>query len=199
MKKGGGRVKDISGFTLIELLVVVAILSLLAAIVVAGVTGTRSRGETAQVKTDAATTFFAAQNFNISSRAGEWPEENLIWTGSDSYWYAGEIIPRSFVANIGFSPSSGASQAVTTHSVIKFSATTDVKQTSGIIAIASFVPDFLNEKPYSTKATASTATGMLPEYLWLFRKGSAGLDEPGRSVQVYKLNANKDTYERVYP
>ena len=122
------------GFTLIELMVVVAILSVLSTMVITGITGTQPKGEISTIKSDAATVYMAAQNFNASSRTREWPEDNLIWTGNNSYWYIGSTIPKTFVASIGFLPSSGASQAVTSHSTMKFDKLAEITQASGVVA-----------------------------------------------------------------
>ena len=187
--------RNSKGFTLIELMVVVAILSVLATMVAGGLAGTKGRGEEGQVRTDAGTVYGAMQNFNNQSRSRVWPEDTLS-ADAASITYQGFSIATGYLTAIGISFSGGSSSNFTTPG---WSATTYVRKVDGGIATATFVPDFLAQKPDSIRLNTQVGSGFTyPEYLWLLKRGTT-LDDSGRSMQIWKLNDARTSYEKIYP
>lgn len=189
--KGGESVKKLlrgkSGFTLVELMVVIAILSVLAAIVSGGVVGTKAGSELSQAKSDAANVQSTAQRFNNFSRTGLWPESAITFS-TPNYTIASKTVTNTML------PSAMQTGLETSHTYVNWTAGTEVRQAGGGVATAYFVPDFINQKPDSTRLVRGT----YDEYLWLLKKGTA-FDEQGRSVQVFRLNADGTAYEKIYP
>ena len=190
------------GFTLIEMMVVVGIMAVLAAIVTGGVTGTKTAGEGSQAQSDAQTVQQSTSSYNNQTRTQGFPEGTITvsGTGTTRVYTIGNVVSGGntalsvgLVGNVGFTD--GTDGKVTNYTYVKWDASDDVRQKGGTVATAKFVPDFLGQKPDTTRLINKDLN---PEYLWLFKKGTT-FDEQGRSIEVWKLADDGASYSKIYP
>lgn len=179
MKRGS------KGFTLVELMVVMSILAVLSAIVVPAVTGTKTIGNSTQLKSDLQNVQTAVNKYTTDSTTEASPETAF----SDST-VGGWGLTSAEIAALTNMTNDLTIEGGTTagkYVAIKFDATTSVKTSTGTTLTLKLVPDYLNVKPVSAETMPATGTR---DFLWLMMIGTS-TDMPNRIVELYKMGTSK--------
>ncbi|MBI2042171.1 MAG: prepilin-type N-terminal cleavage/methylation domain-containing protein [Candidatus Nealsonbacteria bacterium] len=192
--------KGEQGFTLIEVTVVMLIMTILAVIVVTsiGTSGTAAEKTAAIADANAITT--ALNRYNTDSRKSDWPEETIsLNTSTHTFTYKGATVDGSttFTVNSGGATATPkiavTDAALADYTQLDWNATTQVRRETGHLTF-SFIDDYLLSLPRSTQLKRDETDNY--EYIFLLKKTQA---EEGRIVELYQLNENGTSWEKIFP